>query len=164
MKLKFLNLSSFGNYNTKKLGLFFSFAFLIVELAIAVEGVVNESIVTLTNLFFLMSLFWAVFSKEKIDDERFQAIRYFTFKTITQLFVFAVVFDLIKNYRIAPIYFAIGTLSGYLVIYYFCVIVNPEFIYKEKTRVNPINNVTLIVTAIVLIVALINLLASIIAM
>jgi hypothetical protein len=112
MKLKFLNLSSFGNSNTKKFGLIFSLAFLIVELAIVFKGVADEGIIKITHLFFLLSLFWAVFSKEKIDDERFQAIRYFTFKTITQLFIFAVVFDFINNYMIAPVYFGKGNLCN----------------------------------------------------
>ena len=150
----FSDLSSLGNSNTKKIGLVVAFAFLIVEVAIKIKGIVDEKVINPIHLFFLMSLFWAVFSKEKIDDERLRAIRYFTFKTVTQLFIIAVALDLIQNYRIEPIYFATGTLVGYLIIYYFCVLVNPEFIFVERTRRNRSNLMQILMALMLIAVAI----------
>jgi len=132
--MKFSHSTSLSNFNTKKLGLVIALAFLTVELVIKIKGVVDENInVKLANLCFLLSLWMIVFSKEKVDDERFLAIRYYSFKKTIHLFLIAVMFDYMKGFKIAPIYFAIGTLMGYLIIYYFCVLFNPEFIFKEKT-------------------------------
>jgi hypothetical protein len=57
-------LNSLGDYNTKKLGLIVSFAWLVVELAIRFRGVVDQLVIDPINIMFLLSLFWAVFSKE----------------------------------------------------------------------------------------------------
>jgi hypothetical protein len=148
--MKFSTLSSLGDFNTKKLGLIVSFAWLIVELAIRIRGVVDQHVITPISIMFLLSLFWAVFSKENVDDERFQAVRYFSFKTTMQLFPLAVVSLVILKYNIEPLNYAIGVLIGYLMIYYLCVFFNPEFIFKEKTR-TPLKKGLLLYFAIILI-------------
>lgn len=132
--MKFSTLSSLGDFNTKKLGLIVSLAWLIVELAIRIRGVVDQHVIAPINIMFLLGLFWVVFSKERIDDERFKAIRYFSFKTTVQLFPIAVAILVVFKYNIEPLNYAIGVLIGYLMIYYLCVFFNPEFIFKEKTR------------------------------
>lgn len=134
--MKLSDLSGLGNYHTKKLGLIVASVYLILEVILKIRGVADEQLLKMVHLFFLLSLFWAVFSKEKRDDERLQAIRYFTFKITLQLFVMAAAIDLIRGYGIAPIYFATGSLTVYLIIYYFCIIVDPKFIYRERTREN----------------------------
>lgn len=148
--MKFSLLSSLGDSSTKKLGLIVSFAWLVVELAIRIRGVIDQHVIAPINIMFLLSLFWAVFSKEKVDDERLQAIRYFSFKTTMQLFPIAVVTLVIFKYNIEPLNYAIGVLIGYLMIYYLCVFFNPEFIFKEKTR-KPLKNGFLVYFAIILI-------------
>lgn len=148
--MKFSFLSSLGNFNTKKLGLIVAFAYFVVELVIRIRGVVDQHTIAAINVMFLFGLFWAVFSKEKIDDDRFLAIRYFSFKTTMQLFPIAVIAVSIFKYNIEPIYYAIGTLIGYLLIYYFCVVFNPEFIFKEKTS-KSMSNKGMIFNALILI-------------
>lgn len=144
--MKFFN-SSLGGFNTKKLGLIIAFAFLIVEVVIIIRGVVDDNIIMPANVFLLLFLCFAVFSKEKIDDERLMAIRYFSFKKTMELFPLAVIVDYVRGGNIAPIYFAIGTLMGYLFIYYFCLFFNPDFIFKEKTN-EKYSNLTLVLTAL----------------
>lgn len=145
--MKFLNSSSLGGFNTKKLGLVVASAFLIVEVVIKIKGVVDENIIMPANIFLLLFLSFAVFSKEKIDDERLMAIRYFSFKKTMQLIPIAAIVDYTNRGNIAPIYFAIGTLTGYLIIYYYCRLFNPGFIFKEKTNEN-YSNLTLILAAL----------------
>lgn len=138
--MKFSLLSSLGDFNTKKIGLITAFAWLVVELVIQIRGVVDKPMIGVANIMFLSGLLMAVFSKEKIDDERFLAIRYFSFKTTMLLFTITVVAVYSFKYNVEPIYYAIGTLIGYLMIYYFCVLFNPGFIFKEKTTRSRENN------------------------
>ena len=155
--------SSLGGFNTKKLGLSVALTFLIVEFAIKIKGVVDESIIEGTNMLFLYGLILAVFSKEKVDDERFVAIRYFSLKFSLQLFLIAVFIDYIRKIQITPIYFAFGTLITYLIVYYTCVLFNPKFIFKEKTE-ESFSNLTVFITALILIAIAFSLLVKIFAM
>jgi hypothetical protein len=67
-----------------------------------------------------------------------------------QLFTIAVFSLFIFKYNIGPLNYAIGILIGYLMIYYLCVVFNPEFIFKEKTR-KPLKSSFLIYFAIIFI-------------
>ena len=132
--MKFSFLSSLGDFYSKKIGFVIAFSWLVVEIVLRIRGVVDKPMIGVTNIMFLTGLFMAVFSKEKIDDERFLAIRYFSFKTTLLLFVITIVTVYSFRYNVDAIYYAIGTLIGYLMIYYFCVFFNPDFIFKETTQ------------------------------
>jgi len=128
--MKPLNSSSLANFNSKKLGIVIAFIFLIIELAIQIKGVGDENfIVKITHLGFLVGLVLIAFNYEKVDDERFLVIRYFSFRN-TMIILMIVSIGIER--KIAPIYMAIGTLMCYLIIYYLCVFFNPEMIYTEK--------------------------------
>jgi len=131
--MKFSFLSSLGDFYSKKLGLIMAFAWLVVEIVLRIHGVVDKPMIGATNIMFLSGLIMAVFSKEKTDDERFLAIRYFSFKTTMLIFILTVVAVYSFKYNVESIYYAIGTLIVYLMIYYFCVFFNPDFIFKENT-------------------------------
>ena len=131
--MKFSLLSSLGDFYSKKMGLIIAFAWLIVEIVLRMHGVVDKPMIGATNIMFLAGLMMAVFSKEKIDDERFLAIRYFSFKTTMLLFILTVVAVYSFKYNVESIYYAIGMMIGYLIIYYFCVLFNPDFMFKENT-------------------------------
>jgi len=131
--MKFSLLSSLGDFYSKKMGLIMAAAWLVVEVVLRIHGVVDKPMIGATNIMFLGGLIMAVFSKEKTDDERFLAIRYFSFKTTMLLFVLTIVALYSFKYNVESIYYAIGTLIGYLIIYYFCVFFNPDFIFKENT-------------------------------
>jgi len=161
--LSFSNISSLRDFNTRKLGLLVSCVFLAVKLILNLKGVDKESLVFMTNLFFLLSLNWVVFSKEKIDDERFRAIRYFSFKTTFQLVPLVAVADYLKHLNISPINFAIGMLMCYLTIYFICVFINPTFIFEERTR-RTLGGWGLFLTALVFIFVAAELLLEIFAL
>lgn len=148
--MKFSLLSSLGDFYSKKIGFVVAFSWLVVEIVLRIRGVVDKPMIGMTNIMFFGGLLMAVFSKEKIDDERFLAIRYFSFKTTMLLFTITVVAVYSFKYNVEPIYYAIGTLVGYLMIYYFCVLFNPEFIFKEKTS-ESMNSKVMIINALVLI-------------
>lgn len=131
--MKFSFLSSLGDFYSKKMGLIIAFAWLVVEIVLRIRGVVDKPMIGATNIMFLTGLIMAVFSKEKIDDERFLAIRYFSFKTTMLLFTITVVAVYSFKYNVESIYYAIGILIGYLMIYYFCALFNPDFMFKENT-------------------------------
>jgi len=137
--MKFSLLSSLGDFYSKKIGLIIAFSWLVVEIVLRIRGIVDKPMVGVAHIMFSTGLLMAVFSKEKIDDERFLAIRYFSFKTTMLLFILTVVAVYSFKYDIEPIVYAIGTLIGYLMIYYFCVLFNPNFIFKEKSP-NPRKN------------------------
>lgn len=132
--MKFSLLSSLGDFYSKKIGLVIAFSWLVVEIVLRIRGVVDKPMIGVANIMFSAGLLMAVFSKEKIDDERFLAIRYFSFKTTLLLFAITVVTVYSFRYNVDAIYYAIGTLIGYLMIYYFCVFFNPGFIFKEMTQ------------------------------
>lgn len=132
--MKFSLLSSLGDFNSKKIGLVIAFSWLVVEIILRIRGVVDKPMIGGANIMFSTGLLMAVFSKEKIDDERFLAIRYFSFKTTLLLFAITVITVYSFRYNVDAIYYVIGTLMGYLIIYYFCVFFNPEFIFKEMTQ------------------------------
>jgi hypothetical protein len=138
--MKFSLLSSLGDFYSKKIGFVMAFSWLVVEIVLRIRGVVDKPMIGVANIMFLGGLFMTVFSKEKIDDERFLAIRYFSFKTTLLLFVITVVTVYSFWYNVDAIYYAIGALIGYLMIYYFCVFFNPDFIFKETTQKSRINS------------------------
>ena len=80
--MKFSLLSSLGDFYSKKIGLVVAFSWLVVEIVLRIRGVVDKPMIGATNIMFLTGLLMTVFSKEKTDDERFLAIRYFSFKKI----------------------------------------------------------------------------------
>jgi len=131
--MKFFN-SSLGGFNTKKLGLVVALVFLILELAIIIKGVGDVNyfdtfIIRMTHLCFLVSLMMIAFNYEKVDDERFLVIRYFSFRN-TMIILMIISIEIER--KIEPIYMAIGTLMCYLIIYYLCVFFNPKMMYTEK--------------------------------
>ena len=132
--MKFSLLSSLGDFNSKKIGLVIAFSWLVVEIVLRIRGIVDKPMVGAAHIMFSTGLLMAVFSKEKIDDERFLAIRYFSFKTTLLLFAITVITVYSFRYNVDAIYYVIGTLMSYLIIYYFCVFFNPEFIFKEMTQ------------------------------
>jgi len=135
--MKLLSTSSLAHFSGKKLGMVVTLVFLIVELSIIIKGVgdmnfFDNFIVRMTHLGFLVGLMLIAFNYEKVDDERFLVIRYFSFRN-TMIILMIISVGIEK--KIAPIYLAIGTLMCYLIIYYICVFFNPEIIFKENKAV-----------------------------
>jgi len=137
MKLSYL--SALNQPYAKKTGILFAGIFILLEIVAKLTGTLEAIDLPTINVFILATLFMAVFSKEKTDDERTRIIRYFSLKTSFQLLILGISINylgMIINYWnsiVEPIYIAIASLILYLLIFHLANYFNPGFIFKEET-------------------------------
>jgi intein/homing endonuclease len=134
--MKLSNLSSLNAHYVKRIGLIFASLFISLEIIAKLTGVIEEIDLRLINLYIIASLGFVAFSKEKVDDERSQIIRYFSLKFTFKLLIAGIATIYCFKINIEPIYIAISSLIAYLVTYYLASYYNPEFIFKEETKNN----------------------------
>jgi len=68
--MKLSNLSALNQHYVKRIGILFASIFIIIEIVANLTGTIEEIDTHLINLYILVALSLAVFSKEKTDDER----------------------------------------------------------------------------------------------
>ena len=144
LKIKFLtmklsNLSSLNENYVKRIGLIFASIFIVMEIVAHITGVIEKLDVQNINIYLLLSLSLAAFSKEKIDDERLKAIRYFSLKLTFNLLIVSLAINYLLKSNIETIYIAISSLIIYLIVFNLANHFNPEFIFKEETKTNKKN-------------------------
>ena len=130
--MKLSDLSSLNAHYVKRIGLIFASLFIALEIVAKLTGVIEGIDLRLYNLYILVSLLSAVFSKEKVDDERSKIIRYFSLKSTFKLLIFSIAINYCYELKLESIYIAISSLIVYLIIYYLASYFNPEFIFKEE--------------------------------
>lgn len=134
--MKLSNLSSLNKHYVKRIGLFFASFFIVLEIVAVLTGTIADIDLRLVNLYILVSLSLAAFSKEKVDDERSQKIRYFSLKFTFNLLILGLALIYLLKLNFETIYIAISSLIIYLVVFYLANYFNPEFIFKEETKQN----------------------------
>ena len=134
--MKSLNWNGLYANKFKKIGLIFTAIFIILDIIGKVSGMDDSTIFIGPVYILILSLMIAIFSKEKIEDERIQVIRYFALKQTFSIVIVTVLFSipLTKIFHsnfsyyciIVPMlcYFPIFELANYY---------NPNFIFKEQT-------------------------------
>lgn len=137
--MKLSNLSALNAYSAKRLGILFASIFIVIEIVAKITGTLETIDIHLMNLYIVGALSLAVFSKEKIDDERTQIIRYFAVKTSFKLLILGLAALYVLKINIELIYIAISSLILYLIIFYLSNYFNPGFIFKEETKSNKNN-------------------------
>jgi len=157
-------LSSLNDFRVKKTALIFALIFGTLQILMSVfhmyEG---DSIRKFINFIILLTLLMAVYSKEKLDDERVQQVRYFSFKMSFYVIVVFLGFNYFFGLGVSAIYIGMGSLLFYLIIFYLGIFFNPAFIFIEKTdrsRIQQINlkffRVILSVVAVLIVLAMIT--------
>lgn len=134
--MKLSNLSTLNENYVKRIGFLFASIFIIMEIVVKLTGIQEEIKLDLINLYILVALSLAVFSKEKTDDERTQIIRYFTIKMSFRLLVAGLAVIYMFKFNVDIIYIAISSLIFYLLIFYLSSYFNPRFIFKEEAKTN----------------------------
>jgi hypothetical protein len=135
--MKTSNLSSLNQPYVKRIGLLFAGIFIVMEIFAKLTGAIEKIDLTLVNLYILVALSMAAFSKEKTDDERHQIIRYFSFKLTVRIIIAGLAIIYVMKYNVETIYIAIASLLTYLLIFHLADYFNPNFIFKEETKKNP---------------------------
>ena len=146
--MKLSNLSSLNKYSVKRIGFFFAFFFILLEILALKAGTIDESNFRLLNVYILGSLLLVAFSKEKVDDERSQKIRYFSLKFTFKFLLASITSNYLLNYNIETIYVAIFSLIIYLVVFNLANYYNPEFIFKEETKKNESSIIAIVIILI----------------
>jgi len=127
--MKLSNLSSLNAHYIKRIGLIFASLFIALAIIAKLTGVIEEIDLRLLNLYILVSLGFVAFSKEKVDDERSQIIRYFSLKLTFKLLIAAIATVYCFKLNIESIYIAISSVIAYLIIYSLASYFNPDFIF-----------------------------------
>ncbi|MBE9468115.1 MAG: hypothetical protein IMY72_07325 [Bacteroidetes bacterium] len=125
-----------NKHYVKRIGLFFASFFIVLESVAALTGTIADIDFKLVNLYILVSLSLVAFSKEKVDDERSQKIRYFSLKFTFNLLILGLALIYLLELNFETIYIAISSLIIYLVVFNLSNYFNPEFIFKEETKTN----------------------------
>ncbi len=134
--MKLSNLSALHQHYVKRVGLIFAGAFITMEIIAKLAGKLQLMDTKLINLYTLIALSMAVFSKEKTDDERSQLIRYFTMKKSFQFLILELVIIQVFELQFELILVAISALAFYLITFYITNYFNPDFLFKEETKTN----------------------------
>lgn len=162
--MKLSKLSALNQPYAKKIGILFASIFIILEIIAKITGTleaIDQSLIIIINVFILLSLNMAVFSKEKTDDERTRIIRYFSLKTSFQILIVTMVVNY-WNSIIEAIYLAIASLILYLLIFHLANYYNPSFIFKEETKKNKADiNLTAVLMSFFVIAMLYNIIKTI---
>ena len=148
--MKTSNLSSLNQHYVKRIGVLFASVFIIMELIAKLTGAIEKIDISLVNLYILVALSLAAFSKEKTDDERDQIIRYFSLKLSLRILIAGLAIVYVLKYNVETIYIGISSLIIYLLIFHLADYFNPSFIFKEETKNNP-NFIKMIVGIMVII-------------
>lgn len=163
--MKLSNLSALNEPYAKKVGILFAGIFILLEIVAKLTGTLEATspfLIKFSNLFILLALSKAVFSKEKTDDERTRIIRYFSLKTSLQLLIGALAINYLGEYIAESIYIVIASLILYLLIFHLSNYYNPSFIFKEKTKKYNTDTLDVIIMVVFIIVMLYNIIKTII--
>lgn len=132
--MKSLNWNGLFTNKFKKIGLIFAAIYIGIDIINKIYGVEDKAIIIDPIYYIIMSLNIAMFSKEKVEDERTQIIRHFALKLTFTILILTLLFaiPLTKIFHsnfsyyciIIPIlcYFPIFELANYY---------NPAYIFKE---------------------------------
>ena len=90
----------------------------------------------LTSFFLQYWLLIAIFSKEKMDDERMKSVRYFSLKITLAILLASFYFFNGLNYpiHINGVYLGIYASVFYLILFNTVLWFDPKFVFKERTR------------------------------
>ncbi len=127
------NLSSLNNYSVKQIGILSTVIFIIIKILSLYVNRFSTDMNSINN-FILLSLMLIVFSKEKIDDERSQTIRYFALKVTCKFFLLGTMLSQLIKFNLNLTYVAISTMLIYLLIFNLASYFNPRWIFSEKTE------------------------------
>jgi hypothetical protein len=140
------NVFSLGDYKFRRLNLIAACIFLLLDVFIHIAGISHLwkgflDVHVVIHFFLLIGLVSAALSKEKIDDERSQMIRYATFKlTLSMLvcigavIVYMLSFFKIQEIPLLPVlYFFELSMVFYLLFTFIAFRRNPGWIFKEPT-------------------------------
>ena len=130
--MKSLNWNGLYANKFKRIGLIFAALFIVIEGVNRYYGVDNSNSINLTIYFIIYSLFLAIFSKEAIEDERIQIIRYFSLKQTFSIVILAILMTNISHSNFSY-YSIIGSMLCYFPIFELTNYFNPDFIFKERT-------------------------------
>mgnify|MGYP006301486207 CR=1 FL=1 len=148
--MKASSLSSLNDFRVKKTALIFTIIFGTLQVLMSVfqlyEG---DPIRKFMNFIILLTLLMAVYSKEKLDDERVQQVRYFSLKMSFYVLIIFLGFNYFAGFGISAIYVGIGSLLFYLIVFYLGLFFNPAFIFIEKTNRSKIQRINLKVFRVV---------------
>jgi hypothetical protein len=148
--MKTSNLSSLNEHYVKRIGVLFATIFIFMELIAKLTGAIEKIDIMLVNLYIIVALFMAAFSKEKTDDERYQIVRYFSLKLTFRILIVGLAIAYVLKYNVETIYVAISSLIIYLLVFQLADYFNPNFIFKEETNKNP-NFIKMIVGIMIII-------------
>lgn len=148
--MKSSDFSPLNKYYVKRIGLILAGFLITLSIVAKLTGILEEIELRLINVYILLSLLLAAFSKEKVDDERSQKIRYFSLKFTFNLLIIFIAFNYLFKFNFESIYLAISSLIIYLVIFYLANYFNPKFIFKEDTNPNRIRIIMFVGGAILI--------------
>lgn len=130
--MKSLNWNGLFANKFKSIGLIFAAIFIIAEAVGRFSGMDDKTSINLTVYFIIYSLHLAIFSKEKIEDERVQIIRYFALKQTFSILILVILMTNISHSNFSY-YSIIASMLCYFPIFELANYFNPDWIFKERT-------------------------------
>lgn len=134
--MKSINWNGLYANKFKKIGLIFAAIFIFIDLIARFSNMEDKSLLS-PAYFIIYSLIIAMFSKEKIEDERIKIIRYFSLKQTFSIVILTVLLTILVNktlhYSNFSYYSIIIPMLCYFPIFELVNIYNPAFIFKEGT-------------------------------
>lgn len=157
--MKSINWNGLYANKFKKAGLIFAMLFIFIDIIERISGM--DDIVIIGPIYFtILSLVIAIFSKEKLEDERIQVIRYFALKQTFSIVILSVLLTIAFT-RIAhssfTYYSIIVPMLCYFPIFELANYYNPDFIFKERTSEKGSEAVIVVALTIGLIASVVSL-------
>ena len=134
--MSFKDASSIYSHDVKRAGIIFSILFILIRIGTEIlqpKGQISNEFI---NGLIAFSLFLIAYSKEKVDDERVRAIRYFTMKITYNLLIALLVSLSFTGEKYNLSFIAIISVLEYLAVFYYMNYFNPDYVFKENIKSN----------------------------
>ena len=130
--MKSMNWNGLYDNNFKSIGLIFAAIFIVIEIVGKITRMPDTTSTGMNIYLIIVSLFLAMFSKEKIEDERILIIRYFALKQTFTIVIVVISITSARHFNFSY-YSIIASMLCYFPIFQLANSYNPDFIFKERT-------------------------------
>ena len=128
----FSNMAAMFSFKHKKVGIVFTMIFLLVKLVLFYTDGLTDLHSRALNIFLAFSLVIVISSKEKIDDERTQQLRYFSLKVAFSAMLALLILYGYDSVPTSMSSLPIFILVFYLIVFYTTNYFNPSFVFGEN--------------------------------
>lgn len=146
-----------GTYTDKKASLILGSLF-FVTLLLCRHFELSRGYIILGKLITVLLFIAAIFTREKIDDERSQQLRYFALKlSFVTMALWSIMYDGSNESAFKPIMAAIAV---YFIAFYLANHFNPDYLFKESVTKKP-SYISYIIFSAILLVFVVKLIITI---